>query len=207
MSSDLLKRAAEIVESYVSNNEVSAKEVPVLLTDVYSSLMKLSGEDTSAAPKSGNVAAAPVENAAAAQASVQPAEALAPEQPSKPVPAVPVSESFRDDAVFCLICGKQCRALKGHLTRSHTLDINVYRNMFDLPRDHPLVAPEYSRRRRKLAKELGLGEKTGRKKAAASKTEAVAEKKPAAKKSTTRKTPGRKPAAKKRVPRKNAAKK
>ncbi|MGN7612601.1 MucR family transcriptional regulator [Magnetococcales bacterium HHB-1] len=82
-----------------------------------------------------------------------------PPQPKRHTPIVPISEAVREDVVICLICGKECKALKGHLTRSHRISIEEYRERFGLPKSFPLVAPSYSAHRRKLAKDAGLGER------------------------------------------------
>ncbi|MBF0588021.1 MAG: MucR family transcriptional regulator [Magnetococcales bacterium] len=146
MSSELVKRAAEIVEAYVSNNEVPADEVPALLNEVYNSLVRMSGGVGDAAQAA---IAGGVEEGGGAGSSSHP----------RVTPAVPVSEAVHKGYVVCLMCGKRCKALKGHLTRSHKIEVDDYRGMFDLPKDFPLVAPNYSARRRQLAIDAGLGDK------------------------------------------------
>ncbi len=147
MSSDLVKRASEIVEAYVSNNEVPSDEVPALLNEVYASLVRMSG----------GVSEDHAQEAIAAEGAeiATPAEL----EGGKTTPAVPISEAVQKSYVVCLLCGKRCKALKGHLTRSHKIDVEDYRAMFDLPKDFPMVAPSYSARRRQLAIDAGLGDK------------------------------------------------
>ena len=72
-------------------------------------------------------------------------------------PAVPVKRSVFDDHIVCLECGKSFRVLKRHLERDHELTTDQYRQRYSLPRDYPLVAPEYAETRSRLAKEIGLG--------------------------------------------------
>lgn len=72
-------------------------------------------------------------------------------------PAVPVKRSVFDDHIVCLECGKSFRVLKRHLERDHGLSTDQYRERYSLPRDYPLVAPEYAETRSRLAKEIGLG--------------------------------------------------
>ena len=57
--------------------------------------------------------------------------------------------------------------LKCHLSSSHGLSVEEYREKWRLPSDYPLVAPSYAAKRSKLAKKIGLGtkpRKLGRKK-------------------------------------------
>lgn len=75
------------------------------------------------------------------------------------IPAVPTSQAVSKDTVTCLVCGKVAKTLKGHLTRTHHMDVNAYRAMFSLAKDFPIVAPSYSERRRQLAVDSGLGDK------------------------------------------------
>ena len=152
MSTELVKHAAQIVEAYVSNNEVSVREVPNLLQQVFGTLQSLGGEGASAAPE-----AAPVEEAPAA-APVKAAKAP-PAAPAKPKPVMDPEKAIQDDAIHCLICGKPCKALKGHLTRTHKIDCDSYRADFGLEKSYPMVAPAYAARRRQLAIDSGLAEK------------------------------------------------
>ena len=79
--------------------------------------------------------------------------------PARPKPAVPISKSVTPDYIVCLEDGKKLRVLKRYLKRNHGLSIEDYRDRWNLPDDYPVVAPNYSRERRKLAKEIGLGTK------------------------------------------------
>ncbi|MBF0273191.1 MAG: MucR family transcriptional regulator [Magnetococcales bacterium] len=151
MSSDLLKHAAEIIEAYVSNNEVQARELPTLLTQVFETLTVLSSGGTVATVRE---AAQTVETE-----EEQPPVTTSGTEKKKTVPFVSIDQAVTEDAVICLICGKACKALKGHLTRSHKIDFDEYRGMFDLDKSFPMVAPSYSDKRRALAIEAGLGDK------------------------------------------------
>jgi predicted transcriptional regulator len=44
----------------------------------------------------------------------------------------------------------------------HKLTPQQYREKWDLPRDYPMVAPNYAQTRSALAKKIGLGRKTER---------------------------------------------
>jgi predicted transcriptional regulator len=76
-------------------------------------------------------------------------------------PAVPIRRSVQQDYVICLECGYRAQSLRRHLRTAHGLDIAGYRTRWNLPPDHPLVAPSYSARRSTVAKQMGLGRKPG----------------------------------------------
>ncbi len=83
-----------------------------------------------------------------------PAQAKAEE---KPTPAVPVKKSVTADAIISLIDGKPYKSLKRHLTKQG-LSPAEYRERYGLPRDYPMVAPNYAAQRSELAKSMGLGQ-------------------------------------------------
>jgi predicted transcriptional regulator len=72
-------------------------------------------------------------------------------------PAVPIRRSVHRDHVICLECGWRGQILRRHVATSHGLSVEQYRARWNLPREHPLVAPGYSERRSGLAKQIGLG--------------------------------------------------
>ena len=72
-------------------------------------------------------------------------------------PAVPIRRSVHRDYVVCLECGWRGQMLRRHLSTGHGLSVDQYRARWNLPREHPMVAPGYSERRSRLAKQIGLG--------------------------------------------------
>ena len=72
-------------------------------------------------------------------------------------PAVSVKKSVTPGHIVCLECGDHQKMLKRHLLTGHGLTADEYRTKWSLPRDYPLVAPEYAARRSELAKASGLG--------------------------------------------------
>ena len=76
-------------------------------------------------------------------------------------PAVPVRRSVHRDYVVCLECGWRGLMVRRHLATGHGLTVEQYRARWNLPREHPMVAPGYSERRSSLAKEIGLGRGRG----------------------------------------------
>ncbi|MGC4250248.1 MAG: MucR family transcriptional regulator [Sphingobium sp.] len=76
-----------------------------------------------------------------------------------PVAAVSVRKSLASaDHILSMIDGKPYKTLKRHLA-THGMTPDEYREKFGLPKTYPMVAPNYSERRRAVAKEVGLGRK------------------------------------------------
>jgi predicted transcriptional regulator len=75
----------------------------------------------------------------------------------KPQPAVPVKKSVFPDYIVCLEDGKKLKMLKRHLQTHYSLTPDQYREKWGLPRDYPMVAPNYAEKRSALAKSIGLG--------------------------------------------------
>lgn len=78
------------------------------------------------------------------------------------VPAVPIKKSVTPDYLICLEDGKKFKSLKRHLRSHYDMSPEEYREKWGLRHDYPMVAPNYAAARSKLAKELGLGRKTGK---------------------------------------------
>lgn len=77
-------------------------------------------------------------------------------------PAVPVKRSVTDDYIICLEDGKKMKMLKRHLATAYGMTPEQYREKWSLPADYPMVAPAYSLKRQRLAKENGLGRNRAR---------------------------------------------
>jgi predicted transcriptional regulator len=119
--------AADIVAAYVSNNSVSAADLPGLIGTVHSAL-----QSAAAGPKA---------------AESPPAQ-----------PAVPIKKSITPDYLISLEDGKRYKSMKRHLTRLG-ITPEQYRAKWGLPREYPMVAPNYAKQRSELALALGLGRK------------------------------------------------
>jgi predicted transcriptional regulator len=78
----------------------------------------------------------------------------------RPQPAVSVKKSVTPDFIVCLEDGKKLKMLKRHLKTSFNLSPEEYRERWGLPRDYPMVAPNYAKHRSALAKKIGLGTKS-----------------------------------------------
>ncbi|MCB9983223.1 MAG: MucR family transcriptional regulator [Rhodospirillales bacterium] len=77
----------------------------------------------------------------------------------RPQPAVPIKKSVMPDYLICLEDGKKLKMLKRHLKTAYGMSPEEYRERWGLPRDYPMVAPNYAEQRSKLAKDIGLGTK------------------------------------------------
>jgi len=124
----LANLTARVVAAFVSNHVVPAAELPELVRSVHAALARLAG-------------------------SVEPAVIAAP----APVPAVPIRKSVHPDFIICLEDGKKMKMLKRHLATRYNLSPEEYRVKWGLPKDYPMVAPNYAQARADTAKRLGLG--------------------------------------------------
>jgi predicted transcriptional regulator len=131
-SIDYIELAADIVSAYVSNNSISASELPALINDVHGALLRVTG----------GAAAQPV------------ADGLR--------PAVALKKSVTNDFIVCLEDGKKFKSLKRHLRTQYNMSPEEYREKWGLPADYPMVAPNYAKARSQLAKQMGLGQQRRR---------------------------------------------
>ena len=80
--------------------------------------------------------------------------------PEAPIPATDPKRSVHSDYIVCLEDGKRFKSLKRHLMTHYALTPDEYRAKWGLPRDYPMVAPNYAAARSELAKKMGLGRKS-----------------------------------------------
>jgi predicted transcriptional regulator len=89
-------------------------------------------------------------------------------EPQKP--AVPIKKSITPDYLISLEDGKKYKSLKRHLRTKYSMTPDDYRQKWGLPKDYPMVAPNYAKARSEMARSMGLGQGgRGRKKAGAAK--------------------------------------
>jgi predicted transcriptional regulator len=80
------------------------------------------------------------------------------EKPAEaPVPPVSIKKSITPDHLISLEDGRRYKSLKRHL-KGRGLTPEQYREKWGLPRDYPMVAPNYAKQRSELAKTIGLGQ-------------------------------------------------
>ncbi len=171
----------EVVTAYLGRNQVAARDLPGLIVEVFTTLSGLggtaetevkadsdeAGSDTVAEPVVVTEAVAVPAADDGDDEKVKKAEKVEKPRPRpEPVvtadgsvltPAVPIDSSVTPDLIYCLENGKGFKTLKRHLWSSHGLTPNEYRKKWGLPKDYPMVAPNYSKRRAATAKKIGLG--------------------------------------------------
>jgi predicted transcriptional regulator len=124
---DLLALTSQIVSSYVANNTVAQPDISELIKQVHGTLLRVEKGDDGSS--------------------------LA----DRPQPAVPIKKSIQPDYLVCLEDGKKLKMMKRHLKTGYDMTPNEYRERWGLPKDYPMVAPNYAKRRSELAKDIGLG--------------------------------------------------
>lgn len=140
-----MQAISDIVAAFAQRPDVDASQI----ADLYANLR--------------NKAAAPVATQFSTDASTLGTEISSetkseiPAESPKTTPAVPVENSVSKNAVTCLCCGKSFKMLKRHLGSEHNLTVPEYLEKFDLPEDHPIVAPSYSRMKAKQAQRSAFG--------------------------------------------------
>ena len=78
---------------------------------------------------------------------------------AKQEPAVSIRASVKPDYIVCLECGEKHKMIRRHLNAAHNISEHEYRAKWSLPSDYPMVAANYSEKRRGLAIQNGLGRK------------------------------------------------
>ena len=127
----ILEQTAQMAASYFKNNTVPISEVPNVIQMLAATLIAQSAPGLSIQPP-----------------------------PAPQEPAVPVRKSITPDYLICLEDGQRLKSLKRYL-RKFNLTPDQYRAKWGLPADYPMVAPNYSAKRSELAKQFGLGRKSG----------------------------------------------
>jgi predicted transcriptional regulator len=127
-----------------TNNDRSSPSLTAQVISGYVSNNRLSGEQL---PELIRAVYNSLSTAGAATAAAE----------AKIAPKVEVKKSVFADRIVCLACGASFSMLKRHLNTEHQLTPAEYRERYELPRDYPLVVPDYAKVRSRLAKKIGLG--------------------------------------------------
>ncbi|WP_338424850.1 MucR family transcriptional regulator [Sphingopyxis kveilinensis] len=80
-------------------------------------------------------------------------------EPEPQQPAVSVRSSVKPDYIVCLEDGKKLKTMRRYLMTQFGMTPDEYRAKWNLPKDYPMTAPNYTETRRALAKQIGLGTK------------------------------------------------
>jgi predicted transcriptional regulator len=123
-------------------------------------LIEMTAEIVASYVASNNLAAADVPGLIQSvhRALAAAAGAAEPEPPAPKEPAVPIKKSLTPDYLVCLEDGRRFKSLKRHLRTKYDMSPEDYRAKWGLPKDYPMVAPNYARARSELAKQMGLGQ-------------------------------------------------
>ena len=124
----VIEMTAGIVSAFAANNTLSANDLPSLIKQVHLALSAI------ATFASGEAPSAPQ------------------------TPAVSVRKSITPEFLICLEDGRKFKSLKRHLQTKYGLTPDAYRAKWNLPKDYPMVAPDYAASRSALAKSMGLGQ-------------------------------------------------
>ena len=125
---EIIGMTADIVSAYVGNSSVSSADLPALIQQIHKTLTDIA-------------------TGATAQEAAPP-----------PSPAVSVKKSVTPDFLVCLEDGRKFKSLKRHLRTKYNMSPEEYRAKWGLPKDYPMVAPNYAKARSDLAKQMGLGQ-------------------------------------------------
>jgi predicted transcriptional regulator len=133
MAKTLTEMAAEIVKAQAGVTRMSADELSEALAKTYDSLRRIEGRE----------------------------EGIPAEMPSSEAAAVTVepAASIQRNRIICLECGKEFKQLSRSHLRSHGMTPRDYKKKYGLKASQALTAKSLSAKRRKTAKERGLGEK------------------------------------------------
>lgn len=127
-TSALLAMTTGIIANFVANNRVSPDELAGLVATVHGSLSRL-GEAPNREPEA------------------EVTERLTPGA---------IRKLITPQGITSLIDGRKFKSLKRHLSiAGYTPE--AYRERFGLPKDFPMVHPDYAAQRSALAKSMGLG--------------------------------------------------
>lgn len=133
----LISATSQIVSAYIVNRPASeALNLTALTADVFATLKRLSMSEATAADAANMV-----------------------EMPQRK-PMVPVEDSIKADYLVCLEDGKRVKMLRRYLKSTYNMTPEEYRARWALPANYPMVAPNYTKVRSQLAKQIGLGRRS-----------------------------------------------
>lgn len=133
MAKTLTEMVADIVTAQAGVARMSADELSEALTKTYDSLKRLKDFEEGISAEMPAVAAAAV--------------------------VMEPKASIQRNKIICLECGKEFKQLSRSHLRSHAMTPKEYKKKHNLKASQALTAKSLSAKRRKTAKERGLGEK------------------------------------------------
>ncbi len=157
---ELVRLATEATNTMFSSGAVEkGKAFDEIFKGVYSTIKLAASGQLDGVPESGTL------SRAAAQVR-EDSKDMGARHPERDGPAVPIDKSVKPDHIVCLEDGKKLKMLTRHLNTSYNMSPDQYRTKWGLPRDYPMIAPDSSKKRSRLAKKNKLGKsdhpRTGR---------------------------------------------
>lgn len=134
----LRELVADVAAAYFSNTHVAAADIPNVISQIATSLQAVRA-DIAPSSEAAEATEAPVE----AQTKLTPAQ---------------IRKSITPEALLSFEDGRSYKTLRRHLSVKG-LTPEQYREKWGLPRDYPMVSPNYSAARSQMAKAVGLGRK------------------------------------------------
>jgi predicted transcriptional regulator len=135
MAKTLTEMAAEIASAQASHASMTAEEAGEFLRKTFQALQQIKAREEGAAIGSSAAGAA------------EAAEVLDPKK------------SIQRNKVICLKCGKEFKQLTERHLKSHGMSMRDYRKQYGFSARQPLAAKSLVAKRRKVAKEMNLGER------------------------------------------------
>lgn len=129
MEKTLVEMAAEIVEAQAGQTEMTPEEIVDALSKTYEGLKSVKAKEEQVA-----------------------------EEPTVARGAVEGKASIQKGRVICLECGKEFKQLSKKHLASHGLTAREYKEKHEIALGQALVSKDLSAKRRKVAKEKGLGQ-------------------------------------------------
>ena len=130
MEKTLVEMAAEIVRAQAGQTRMTPDEIAEALNKTYEALKSVKAKEEQVA-----------------------------EEPAVAREAVEGKASIQKNKVICLECDREFKQLsKSHLS-SHGLTLNEYKEKHGIPLGQALISKDLSAKRRKVAKEIGLGKR------------------------------------------------
>lgn len=137
--SDHLKElVADVAAAYFSNSHVAPADIPHVIGQIAASLKAVAADAPAAEPE------------AATESEETP--------PPVKLTAAQIRKSITPDAIISFEDGKGYKTLKRHLG-IRGMTPAEYKAKWGLPKDYPVVSPNYSAARSAMAKSFGLGAK------------------------------------------------
>ncbi|NIQ37704.1 MAG: transcriptional regulator [Proteobacteria bacterium] len=130
MSKSLVEMAAEIITAQATQSRMTPEEISEGLRRTFEALK-----------------------------SIQSHEETGQEVAARRGPRAAPSASIQRNKIICLECAKEFKQLSKNHLASHGLTPKSYKEKHAIPARTPLTAKSLSARRRKMAKERGLGQK------------------------------------------------